>query len=85
MTVSLRDPTRGSSRAGGRSRYDGTMTTDENDQAAWEAAVWTQEARKAYGAHLRHLAEHAGTIPASLDDAGRCITCLRLGWWRPDA
>ena len=78
MTVSLCDPT---AAQGGRSRCDGTVTTDENDQAA----VWTQEARKAYGAHLRHLAEHAGTIPASLDDAGRCITCLRLGWWRPDA
>jgi hypothetical protein len=38
-----------------------------------------------YGRHLRHLAEHAGTIPARLDEFGRCVTCVRLGWWRPDA
>jgi hypothetical protein len=38
-----------------------------------------------YGRHLRHLAEHAGTIPGRLDEFGRCVTCVRLGWWRPDA
>jgi len=32
-----------------------------------------------YGDHLRHLAEHAGTIPPTLDEFGRCIVCIRLG------
>jgi hypothetical protein len=38
-----------------------------------------------YGDHLRHLAGHAGTIPLSLDEFGRCIVCLRLGCFRPNA
>jgi hypothetical protein len=38
-----------------------------------------------YGRHLRHLAEHAGTVPARLDEFGRCATGVRLGWWRADA
>jgi hypothetical protein len=38
-----------------------------------------------YGRHLRHLAEHAGTIPARLDEFGRCAYCVRRGWWKPDA
>jgi len=32
-----------------------------------------------YGDHLRHLAGHAGTIPQTLDEFGRCIVCIRLG------
>jgi hypothetical protein len=38
-----------------------------------------------YGRHLRHLAEHAGTIPARLDEFGRCAYCVQRGWWKPDA
>jgi hypothetical protein len=38
-----------------------------------------------YGRHLRHLAEHGGTIPARLDEFGRCAYCVRRGWWKPDA
>ena len=37
-----------------------------------------------YGRHLRHLAEHAGTIPARLDEFGRCAYCVQRGWWKPD-
>jgi hypothetical protein len=33
-----------------------------------------------YGRHMRHLAEHAGTIPARLDEFGRCAYCVRRGW-----
>jgi hypothetical protein len=32
-----------------------------------------------FGEHLRHLAEHAGTIPARLDEFGRCLHCVRRG------
>jgi hypothetical protein len=38
-----------------------------------------------YGDHLRHLAEHAGTVPATLDEFGRCLHCVRRGWFRFDA
>ncbi len=38
-----------------------------------------------YGDHLSHLAEHAGTIPPTLDEFGRCAVCVRLGWFRPNA
>jgi len=32
------------------------------------------------GDHLRHLAEHASTLPPTLDQFGRCV---RRGWFRP--
>jgi hypothetical protein len=38
-----------------------------------------------YGEHLRHLAEHAGTVPARLDEFGRCAHCVRRGWFKLDA
>jgi hypothetical protein len=38
-----------------------------------------------FGGHLRHLAEHAGTIPAMLDEFGRCAHCVRRGWFKLDA
>jgi hypothetical protein len=38
-----------------------------------------------FGDHLRHLHEHAGTIPATLDEFGRCAHCVRRGWFKPDA
>ena len=41
--------------------------------------------RETYGDHLRHLAGHAGTIPLSLDEFGRCIVCLGLGCFRLNA
>jgi len=43
------------------------------------------QALNKYGLHLRHLAEHAGTIPMRLDEFGRCAHCVRRGWWRPNA
>ena len=58
---------------------------DDDEYEAKVAAVWTPEHRAAYADHLRHLAEHAGTIPACLDEFGRCIECLRLGCWKLDA
>ena len=30
--------------------------------------------------HLRHLHEHAGDIPATLDEFGRCARCAARGW-----
>ncbi len=39
----------------------------------------------AYGDHLRHLAGHAGTMPPALDEFGRCVVCVRLGWFRLNA
>ena len=41
--------------------------------------IWT------FGDHLRHLAGHAGTIPLELDEYGRCLICLRRGFFTPDA
>jgi hypothetical protein len=43
------------------------------------AGIWT------FGDHLRHLAGHAGTIPLALDEYGRCLICLRRGFFRPNA
>ena len=37
--------------------------------------IWT------FGDHLRHLAGHAGTIPLALDEFGRCVICLRRGFF----
>jgi hypothetical protein len=42
-------------------------------------------ADRTYGDHLRHVAEHAGTVPMEHDAFGRCATCVRLGWLRADA
>jgi hypothetical protein len=41
--------------------------------------IWT------YGDHLRHLAGHAGKTPLALDEFGRCVICLRRGFFRPNA
>jgi hypothetical protein len=43
------------------------------------AGIWT------FGDHLRHLAGHAGTIPLARDEFGRCVICVRRGFFRPDA
>jgi hypothetical protein len=43
------------------------------------AGIWT------FGDHLRHLAGHAGTIPLARDEAGRCLICVRRGFFRPNA
>jgi len=41
--------------------------------------IWT------FGDHLRHLAGHAGTTPLALDEFGRCIICLRRGFFTTNA
>jgi hypothetical protein len=43
------------------------------------AGIWT------FGDHLRHLAGHAGTIPLALDEFGRCVICVRRGFFTPNA
>ena len=43
------------------------------------AGIWT------FGDHLRHLAGHAGTTPLTLDEYGRCLICLRRGFFAPNA
>jgi hypothetical protein len=43
------------------------------------AGIWT------FGDHLRHLAAHAGHIPLELDEFGRCVICIRRGFFTPDA
>ena len=40
---------------------------------------------RTFGDHVRHLAEHAATIPATLDEFGRCVVCVRLSWFKLDA
>ena len=35
--------------------------------------------------HLRHLHEHAGDIPATLDEFGRCARCVSRGWFKLDS
>jgi DNA end-binding protein Ku len=37
------------------------------------------------GRFFRHNAMHAGTIPMVCDEFGRCLKCLKLGFWRADA
>jgi hypothetical protein len=41
--------------------------------------IWT------YGDHLRHLAGHAGNTPLARDEFGRCVICVRRGFFRPNA
>jgi hypothetical protein len=57
------------------------QTTDEAAPIVLPArtAVWT------YGDHLKHLAEHAGTLPPTLDEFGRCVVCVHFGWFRLNA
>ena len=43
------------------------------------AGIWT------FGDHLRHLAGHAGTTHLALDEYGRCLICLRRGFFTPNA
>jgi hypothetical protein len=43
------------------------------------AGIWT------FGDHLRHLAAHAGHIPLALDEFGRCVICIRRGFFTPNA
>ena len=38
-----------------------------------------------FGDHLRHLHEHAGDIPATLDEFGRCAHCVGRGWFKLDS
>lgn len=38
-----------------------------------------------FGDHLRHLHEHAGDIPPTLDEFGRCARCVNRGWFKLDA
>jgi hypothetical protein len=35
--------------------------------------------------HLRHLHEHAGDLPPTLDPYGRCARCAARGWLKPNA
>ena len=58
--------------------------SDEGGDAA-PILVPTNARKPTFGDHLVHLAEHAGTIPARLDEFGRCIYCVRRGWFKFDA
>jgi hypothetical protein len=67
-------------------RNNGNKTTTPRtaDGAApilvpYGAGIWT------YGDHLRHLAGHAGTTPLALDEFGRCVICVRRGFFTPNA
>jgi hypothetical protein len=45
--------------------------------------VVPQNGRKfTFSDHLRHLHEHAGDIPATLDEFGRCARCVSRGWFK---
>lgn len=35
--------------------------------------------------HLRHLHEHAGNLPPTLDEYGCCARCAARGWLKPNA
>ena len=37
------------------------------------------------GRFYRHNAMHAGTTPMVIDEFGRCLKCLKLGFWKADA
>jgi hypothetical protein len=61
-----------------------TLTPRAADDTApiivpYGAGIWT------FGDHLRHLAAHAGHIPLELDEFGRCVICIRRGFFTPDA
>ena len=62
-----------------------TSHTPQTAQDAAPIVVPTSTGDPAYGNHLRHLAGHAGTMPLTLDEYGRCIACLRLGCFRLNA
>ena len=40
---------------------------------------------RTFGDYLRHVAAHAGTIPATLGEFGRCVDCVRLRCFKLDA
>jgi hypothetical protein len=62
-----------------------TSPTPQTAEDAAPILVPTSTGNQAYGDHLRHLAGHAGTMPLTLDEYGRCIACLRLGCFRLNA
>ncbi len=64
-----------------RNKTSTPQTTDDTAPilVPYGAGIWT------YGDHLRHLAGHAGTIPLALDEFGRCLICIRRGFFKPDA
>jgi hypothetical protein len=37
------------------------------------------------GRFFRHNAMHAGMTRMVLDEFGRCVRCVKLGFWKPDA
>lgn len=47
--------------------------------------VGKDTAKFSFSDHLRHLHEHAGDIPATLDEYGRCARCAARGWLKLDA
>lgn len=80
------------SKAQQRHRGVNTVSRDRNKTfAAWMAdetapiivpdgaGIWT------FGDHLRHLAAHRGAIPLERDEFGRCVICVRRGFFAPDA
>lgn len=61
-----------------------TLTPRAADDSApilvpYGAGIWT------FGDHLRHLAAHNGHIPLPLDEFGRCVICVRRGFFTPNA
>ena len=67
-----------------RPYWKGYLTARAPDDTApilvpYGAGIWT------FGDHLRHLAAHAGHIPLALDEFGRCVICIRRGFFTPDA
>jgi hypothetical protein len=60
-----------------------TDETDQDDEAE-AARIWTPDVRRRYAEFMKHNWQHyTGQIEA--DQFGRCLTCLRLGFWKPDA
>jgi hypothetical protein len=37
------------------------------------------------GRFFRQAAMHAGIMPMTVDEFGRCARCMKLGFWKPDA
>ena len=57
----------------------------DNIEIADETIDDVDRALNPMGRFYRHNAMHAATTPMVLDEFGRCLKCLKLGFWKADA
>ena len=62
------------------------LIEDSNPIVFWDDCIDDADrALNPTGRFYRHNAMHAGTTQMVLDEFGRCVYCVKLGFWRSDA